>query len=126
MAEKKGSMLGRVIVKLLILVPTFWSIVTHLATLMRYEASKACSSLVTILVLCVFASMLLTAMWLCILGSLVLYFISLQWSWMLSLSIIFILNLGVFIIVWLMIKKMNKSLFFKETTRAIREIVRSD
>lgn len=119
MAGKKKPILSKAILSLLIGVPTLFSLVGKIVTLIGLEARLAGRSLISIIILSVMFAILLTSTWLCVLAMLFFYLTSLQWTAQLSLLILVLLNIILLIIITLVISKFKRKLLFPHTRRRL-------
>lgn len=116
MATKKRSGITRFIRNIFFLVPSLFSLITNMIRLIGYEAQLAGRSLIIIVVLCIFLATLLTSTWLCLLSMLFVYLIS-YLNLIVSLGIIFLLNLFLMLVVGIILARTKKNLLFPETRR---------
>jgi len=121
MSKKKHS-LTKVLFKLLVLVPTLFSLIGKVVTLAGYEAKLAGRSLIVIIILSLLAGVLFATTWLGILAMLFMYLVSLQLSWQISLFILIIVNLCCLAIILCVMNKIKKNLLFPETREQLREV----
>ncbi len=117
---KKKPTLSKAILNLIVLIPTFFSILGKVVTLVEFEAQLAGKSLVQLVVLSVVFGTVLTASWICVLAMIYTYFQSLLWSPYLSLFILLLINLLMLIIIAICLSRVKKNIFFPEIRNQIR------
>jgi uncharacterized membrane protein YqjE len=92
---------------------------SDLSQLAHLEAKLAKQSLVNLIILALVLGGLLTTTWLCLLGLLVTYLMSIQFSLLAALGIATLLNLILLAIVGLVMLKLKNNLFFPATRRQL-------
>ena len=80
MTHKKKLTISKAILKIIMLVPTLFSVFNNIRVLVGWEARRAGKSIAILLLLSILAGSIITTIWLCLLAMLFLYFISLHWS----------------------------------------------
>lgn len=121
---KKKPTLGKAILNLIVLVPTFVSILGKITTLVEFEAHMAGKSLIRLIVLSVVFGTLLTATWIGVLAILFSYLQSLLLTPLLSLFIILLLNIVLLIIIGFCLSSTKKNLLFPEIRNQLRYLHR--
>ncbi|MCD6039910.1 MAG: hypothetical protein K0S27_1310 [Gammaproteobacteria bacterium] len=111
---KKKSMLGKTMLNLILLIPTFFTVLNKITTLIEFEARLATKNLTRLIVLSVVFGALLITSWIILLFILFNYFQSLLWSVLFSLCVIFLLNIALLIIVSLCLANIKKNVLFPE------------
>ena len=119
MTEKRKSSLGKTLINLALLVPSLFSLLCNITTLIRMEARLAGKSLVMIIGLLMLLGTVLISTWFCVLALLFIYLTSLQLSTAVSLVIILLLNILTIIFITSMVFRHKKNLLFPETCRQI-------
>ncbi len=117
---KKKSMFGKAILNLIILIPTFFSVLSKVTALVEFEARLAAKNLIRLIVLSVVFGTLLTASWIILLAILFNYFQSLLWTVLFSLCVIFLLNIALLIIVGFCLSHIKKNVLFPEIRNQLR------
>jgi hypothetical protein len=117
---KKKSILGKAMLNLLILIPTFFSVLNKITTLIEFEARLATKNLARLIALSVVFGALLTTSWIILLVILFNYFQSLLWTVFFSLCVIFLLNIALLIIVGLCLTNIKKNILFPEIRHQLR------
>jgi hypothetical protein len=95
---------------LILLIPNLINFATNITALLRMEACLAGKNIIILLVLGIVLACVLSSTWLCMLAMLLAYLLSIQWSWLSSLSVIFILNLFLLLLVAIIIVKTKRNL----------------
>lgn len=121
---KKKPTLSKAILNLIFLVPTFFSILSKIATLVEFEARLAGKSLIRLIVLSIVFGTLLTATWLGVLAVLFSYLQSLLLTPLLSLFIILLLNIVLLVIIGFCLNSTKKNLLFPEIRNQLRYLHR--
>lgn len=121
---KKKPSFSRAILNLVVLVPTVFGLLQKVVALLEVEARLAGRSFIQLIVLSMVFGSLLTATWVGVLAMLYLYFQSLLWTPLLSLFMLFIINVAMLIIVTLCLCKAKKNLFFPEVRSHFRSFHR--
>lgn len=124
MANKKGMHIGKLLLKLVVLVPTVFSLLSNVASLLRIEARLAGKSIVTIITLTLLSFVLLFSTWGCILVMLFIYLTSLHLSMLLSIFALILLNIFLLIIICFSIKSAKRNLSFPETSHQLKKITK--
>jgi len=117
---KKKPSFSRAILNLIVLVPTIFGLLQKIVTLLEAEARLAGQSFIQLIVLSMVFGSLLTATWVGVLAMLYLYFQSLAWTPLLSLFVLFVINVLTLIIVAFCLCKAKKNLFFPEVRSQFR------
>ena len=120
MSNDRKSQLSRKLLNLIMIVPTLFSVVARVMCLLEYEAHLAGRSLIKLVFLLMVTITLLISVWFCVLAMLFLYFTACHLSWLLSLFLIFILNMLLLVIVGLTISKVKATLAFPATFQLIK------
>lgn len=123
MKQSKRPYLSRIL-NLIMVIPTLFNMISNVGTLIEDDAKLAGKSLVSLIILYIFISVIFTSTWLCLLAMLFVYLIMLKLSWLAALSIIFILNLLLMTIIALIMLKVKDNLSFQSTRELIRSIPR--
>ena len=126
MTEKRKSSLGKTLINLALLIPSLFSLLCNITTLIRIEARLAGRSLVIIIGLLMLLGTVLVSTWFCILALLFIYLTSLQLSTAVSLLIILLLNILTIVLITSMAFRHKKNLLFPETCRQIFKKKRLD
>jgi hypothetical protein len=121
MAHKSKPLINSVLKKAITLLPSLICVAYRVGTAAAVEARLAGRSLTVMLVLSFFIAALLASAWLCLLGLFALYLVSLHWSWMMSISIAFGLNLILIGFVLLYFSRLRKNFLFSETREQLRK-----
>lgn len=121
---KKKPTLSKAILNLIVLIPTFFSILGKVVTLVEFEAQLAGKSLIQLVVLSVVFGTVVTATWVCVLAMLYTYFQSLLWSPYLSFSALILVNVLFLIVISFCLSRVKKNIFFPEIRNQIRYLQR--
>lgn len=100
------------------IIETCFRLVSDLAQLAKLEAQLAGRSLVKILALSFVIGTFITSTWLCILA-LIVYYLRLEFSWPITLSLVIVLNLFSLGLIVAAIVTIKKNLFFPATRRQL-------
>jgi hypothetical protein len=119
MAEKKRRSTGHMLTRLLLIIPTVFSFVNNITSLISYEARLATQNLVKIIILAIMTACMLITVWFCLLAVLFLYLIQLQLSWLLAGIIVLGLNLILLLTLILLLSKAKNTMFFSETRKQL-------
>lgn len=126
MANKKRGLPLKSIGNIILFALNFSNVFFHLKNAMQRDVKAVKSSFISVLILSFVMVLLIVGTWLGILGLLFLYFLSLNWGYLLSLLTIIGINVLLMIIIGFIILKAKKNLFFPETTHFIKEISNHD
>jgi len=121
---KKKPSFSKAILNLVVLVPTFFSLLRKVVTLVEFEAQLAGKSLIKLIVFSVAFGSLLTATWVGVQAMLFIYFQSLLWTPLFSLFILFIINIVILILLIFGLYNAKKNLFFPEVRNQLRYLQR--
>lgn len=114
----------RAMVKLLLVIPLIFKVMANTSELVKDEARTAMTNGIKLLLLLVFTSSLIVISWLTLLAMLLLYLVSLQLSWILSVAIVFLVNSLVVMILILLGIKIKNNLLFPQTKLILRLLTR--
>lgn len=126
MADKRKSSLISAIMNLVFLVPSLFSLARNVLALIGLEARLAGKHLIVIIVLSFILAAILTSTWFCTLALVVVYLVSINWSWAQAIMAVIILNLVLFIIIGIAINNAKENLLFPATRRKLRRFQRQD
>lgn len=121
---KKKPSFSKAILNLVILIPTLFGLLRKVVSLVEVEAQLVGRSLIQLIVLSVAFGSLLTATWIGVLVMLYMYFQSLLWTPLLSLLILFLINVAMLSVIAFCLCKVKKNLFFPEVRRHLRSLQR--
>lgn len=119
MEKARHRSFGTTIIKLLLVFPAILNVLANLGGLIKAEAHTAANNSVKMLILLIFISLALVINWIGLLSLLMLYLVSLNLGWLLSIVIPLAINTLLMIILILWILKVKDRLLFPETKRII-------
>jgi hypothetical protein len=122
MTHKKKLTISKAILKIIMLVPTLFSVFSNISVLIGWEARRAGKSIAILLLLSIVAGSIITTIWLCLLAMLFLYLISLHWSEIQALLCIALLNAVLLIIIGIIMSKVKNNLSFPAVRRQLQII----
>jgi hypothetical protein len=129
MAQKKkprsSGSIGKTILNLIILIPTFYKLVGKVLCLVSYEAQLAGKTIIKLLLLAIASAVILASTWLCLLALIAVYLISLGISNILTITIIILLNILILILLMFIAHKSEKNLSFRTTRHQIRHALKN-
>jgi hypothetical protein len=117
---KRKPTLSKAILNLVILIPTFFSILGKVVTLIEFEGKLASKSLIQLVTLSVILGAVLSGTWVGILAMLFIYLQSLSWTPLASLSMVLFVNVVILIIIAFYLCHARKNLFFPEIRKQLR------
>lgn len=123
MTHKKRQTIGNTIVKIVMLIPTLFGLITKISTLIGFEARLAGRSIVVLLILSLVVGSLLTTIWLCVLAILSFYLISWHWSWVQSFVFIAMLNILLLILIGFIMSRVKENLTFPILRKQLRHMM---
>lgn len=113
---------NRIIRTLFIVIPSLFSLVGNIAVLLKIEARLAGKSLIILTVVLLGVFVLLITSWICVLSMALIYFISLHWSLLYSLFMVFLINIVLLAILGFIICRVKQNLSFPETRYQLSRI----
>lgn len=120
--DKKKKPFSRILVGLLVAIPTLLHFFQNIGEIIKIEANQAGQNIVKILIIAVLSAFLLATTWLCVLGLLFLYFLSLQLSAMLSLFFILVVNIVLLFMLGLIALRLKHKLLFPMTRQLCKKL----
>ena len=121
MAVKTKRKWSKVVVSLLLLIPTLFSFLGNVVNLVEYEAKLAKQSVCLLFVLALCALTLLSSTWLVLLVMLFVYLTSLQISSLTACFFIFLLNIFLLIMISLVMLLLKKNFSFPQTRHLLQQ-----
>jgi len=118
----KRNHISKFIFDVITILFSLFKIIPNFISLVEIEAQIAGRSVINLLILHLIAGILLTSIWLSINGMCLVYLLSLQLSWLLSLFFICIINFTLLIITALVMIKVTHNLSFVRTRHLLRQI----
>jgi hypothetical protein len=110
MTKKKSSGFSGTILKLVLLATNVFGFVENITAVVRSEACRIGKSVLVLMVLSFLLSSILICTWISLLGMLLVYYLSLHWSLLFSLSMILLLNIIFLAIIGLILSRVKNSL----------------
>lgn len=122
MTKKNKSGTSRSILNLLLVVPSIISFASNLVSLVQTEAYEMRRSIIWLVILLIFSTVLLSTLWVGLMGLLYIFFLSLNMSSTASLVFILVMNLFLLIITCLIISMVKSKIGFPETKEIVRKL----
>jgi uncharacterized membrane protein YqjE len=104
------------------IIGAYLKLISDVIKIVNLEAILAKKSFVRIIILTMLAGTILFSTWLSLLGLLLLYLIKLNYSWLLAMSAITLLNVIILFIIFIVIMQLKKNLSFSATRRQISNL----
>ena len=101
------------------IIGAYFKVISDTFKVVKLEAILAKNSFIKIVILAMFAGTILFSTWLSLLGLLLLYLIKLNFSWLLAVSAVILLNVIILFIIVIIILQLKKNLYFSATRRQI-------
>lgn len=116
---KRKPSLSKAILNLVVLIPSFFSVLGKVVTLIEFEGKLASKSLIQLIALSIVLGALLSGTWVGILAMLYIYLQSFAWTPLAALSLILLINVVILIIVLFYLFHAKKNLFFPEIRKQL-------
>ena len=115
MASKKKSSPLRTALRVALLFSNAYVVVRDLIALMSLEVKIARKTIGLMIVLLIFLLIIGLTSWICLMGLLLMYLLSLQWSIPIVLTVLLSLNIVIMLLITLMLTRAAKKLSFSIT-----------
>ena len=122
MTDKKSNFLSKLVVDIVTSLFSLLKIIPTVTYIIEMEARDVGKNLVWLMVLMMISGVLLTSIWVGILAMCVVYLVSLNLGWMLSLLIVVVINILLLIITALIIANTKHDLSFEKTRELLHHI----
>jgi hypothetical protein len=123
MAKKHSKNIGRMILKLLMVIPAVLNITVTLLAMVQSEWGSMRKKMVIFIILALFCLALMTSTWLCVTVLLLVYLQSLQLSLIPSLVILLLFNFMMLVIVGLAMNFIRVDPSFSQTRKTIKDMI---